>query len=119
MSLLKPGGRILKDNDMSASVTVVLEVAHESLIGLQIKLVNNDAVGVITVAASNVSNENDTDAVDLVFKDGTSSAIIPSGDATPHYIDIETSAPYLFITYTRTSGTTGNLLNIYSHAKAG
>lgn len=114
-----PGGNVILQNDMSASITIVLEVVHESLIGFQIILVNNDAVGVITAEASAVNHPDDPNSVPLVFKDGTSSVLIAAGDSSPHYIDVQTSAPYIHLKYTRTSGTTSNLLNVYSHAKSG
>jgi hypothetical protein len=113
------GGQIIFNDDMSDDVNIIVEIVHEKLIGIHFTFVNNDAVGELSACASNINQVDDLNSVPIVFKDGTNKINVTAGDSLPKYMDLNTSAPYVIVKYKRTSGTVGNIMNAYTHAKAG
>lgn len=108
------GGLLIDANDMLATVSSpIINGSGKDKITFQVTTTNNDAVGTYAILGSN----DGTNFVALNFFDSNgvsqTSVTVATGVAQDDIVTLGAHAPKFFrFTYTRTSGTTGNILDV-------
>ena len=96
----------------------LVDIQRARSVGLDVSVVNNDAVGSIEVQVCNDLTPASPNWVAVAFSDGSTSVAVSSGTAINKFISLwPLTAKYMRIFWNATSGTASNTIRVVAHCK--